>query len=304
MNSLYNSVKDTYKKEEESPNADYCQTLSNQTLNFSGIIIADGIGSHFKSDIASKFSCDKLKELLESLDNLENLVFKKLFKQVKSDLIEYAQKTGEFNYDAIDKNQSLSTTLICVLEFKERYEIAYIGNGCIWYVDGRFNQFSKERYLPWNAINLLNPHTIEQDGKEALYRYMSISDAQYIPTVLTLYKNMFTPGEIIIAATDGIYSNDHVPVAKDATGTLWIRGEEKMVLIYEHISRFLKDAPIEANNDDLANTLTQYLATLKEKKMMDDDCAIGVIISPNTIKYHQSLFEKKVKTNVEKDNNQ
>lgn len=275
-----------------STNQDYYVSVYNEYLNLSGLIVADGIGSHFKSEIASKFCSNKLKELLEKIKSIDQLNFEELFKDVKLALIEYAKSTNEIDFNSLDKNLSLSTTLICILDFENEYLLAYVGNGSIWYVDGRFNKFGKNFYLPWNSINLLNPHSIEQEGKAALYRFISISDTQYRPTVIRLSKNKFSPGEIIIATTDGIFSNDAVPIGKDTNDTIWIKGEETMPILYNHLSNFLNTNPNIATNEDLKCTLNQYLSELKDRSIMHDDSTLGVIISELTIEYHQNIVDK------------
>lgn len=288
-----------------SINQDYCVTLKNSNIGISGVVVADGIGSHFKSEIAAKFCSIKLKEILEGLIDINELSFEKHFKDIKLALIEYAKNTDEFDFSSIDKSQSLGTTLICVIDCGETYQIAYAGNGSVWQIDGRFNKFGKNFYLPWNSINLLNPHSIEQEGKAALYRYLSVSDTQHRPTVLILSKNQFSPGEILIATTDGVFSNDAVPIGKDANNTLWIKGEETLPILYNHLSNFLSASPRDAKNEDLEFTLNQFLDELKEKSIMHDDTTIGAIISERTIDYHQTEFEKKsepIKDNEENTN--
>jgi serine/threonine protein phosphatase PrpC len=280
-----------------SVNQDYCLVVENKKIGISGVIIADGIGSHFKSEIAAKFCSIKLKELIEQMQTIEELNFEILYKDVKVSLIEFAKNSDEFDFNTIDKNSSLGTTLICILDCGDTYFIAYSGNGSIWHIDGRFNTFGKNFYLPWNSINLLNPHTIEQDGKAALYRYLSISDTQYLPTILILSKNQFSPGEIILATTDGIFSNDAVPIGKDSNNTIWIKGEETMPILYSQLSDFLSRNPKDAKTEDFEFVLAQYLNELKEKTIMHDDTTIGVIISENTIEYHQSIYDRQLEIN-------
>lgn len=286
-----------------SVNQDYYATVENTALGVSGFIIADGIGSHFKAEIGAKVCSHKLKDLIEALESIEQLDFEELFKNVKVALIEYAKRTDEFDFNSINKDLSLGTTLICVLDDGKHYHIAYIGNGSVWHIDGRFNRFGQNFYLPWNSINLLNPHCIEQDGKPALYRYLSISDTQSTPTVLRLSKNHFSPGEIILATTDGIFSNDAVPVGKDANGTLWIKGEETLPILYSKLSDFFKTNPIEASIEDINSALAAYLKGLKEKSIMHDDSTIGVIISKKALEYHQDIFEKSEKPEKEDEEN-
>ncbi|WP_145858376.1 protein phosphatase 2C domain-containing protein [Pedobacter suwonensis] len=295
MGKLIACATDTNKN---SINQDYCLIVENKIIGISGVIIADGIGSHFKSEIAAKFCSSKLKELIEQIRTIEELNLEILYNHVQLSLMEFAKNSNEFDFNTIDKNSSLGTTLICILDFDNTYLIAYSGNGSIWHVDGRFNTFSKNFYLPWNSINFLNPHTIEQDGKAALYRYLSISDRQYLPTILILNKNQFPPGEIILATTDGIFSNDAVPIGKDSNNTIWIKGEETMPILYSQLSDFLSRNPKDSKAEDLEQVLIQYLSELKEKTIMHDDTTIGIIISENTIEYHQSIYEKQLKSTL------
>lgn len=292
MKNLVACATNTHKS---TINQDYCLTVRHASLGFNGVILADGIGSHFKSELASKFCCTRLKEILENLVSFNQLDLETHFRDVQLGLIEFAKTSEEIDFETIDKNQSLGTTLICLLDCGQYYQIAYAGNGSVWHIDGRFNKFGKNFYLPWNAINLLNPHCIEQDGKPALFRYLSISDTPFCPTVLKLFKNRFSPGEILIATTDGVYSNDAVPIGKDLNETLWIKGEESLPILFRQLSNFLSKNPIEALDEDLTFTLSLFLDELKDKSIMHDDTTIGAVISELAIEFHQIEFEKKSK---------
>jgi hypothetical protein len=188
----------------------------------------------------------------------------------------------------------LGTTLLCALELENEFLIAYSGNGSIWHTKGSFNKFSPNRYLPWNSINLLNPHCSEEDGKAALYRYISVSDAQYLPTVIRLSKNLFTPGDIIIVTSDGVYSSDQVQIGKDESETVWIRSEESMPILYSELSDFLKKNPKETKNEDLEFALNVFLENLKTKNYMHDDTTLGVIITEKAIDFHQQFWEQEM----------
>jgi len=289
MTSLYACSTSTSKS---TVNQDYCLDVKNEKANFIGVIVADGIGSHFKAELSSKFCCEKLKEILEKVENVNEIDFYIYFKAINNSLLEFARKSSEFDFDKINKAQSLGTTLLCALELEKEYLFAYCGNGSIWHSNGSFNKFSPSRYLPWNSINLLNPHSNEQDGREALYRYLSITDAQCIPTIIRLSKNPLTPGDIIIITTDGVYSNDQVQIGKDDNEAIWIRSEESMPILYGVLSDFLKQNPKEATNLDLESSINIFLEDLKIKNYMHDDTTLGVIISGKTIDFHQQFLEQ------------
>lgn len=272
-------------------NQDYCVSFLNQNLNFSGLILADGIGSHFKSEIASTFCCTRLKQLIEDIQQDEDLDLSKLFLQVKKDLELYVSTEAELQASIINKEESLGTTLLCIVDRETDYLLAYAGNGSIWHISGRFNEFGSYYLLPWNSINLLNPHTVEQGGKAALYRYISISDVSPVPTVISLSKHLDAPGELLVLTTDGVISNDAIKVGKDEAGTIWIRGEETMSLLYTTLSDFLKTDPDNATNEDLKFALEGFLRLLREKSLMHDDTTLGVIISRVALDYHQTQYD-------------
>jgi len=299
MPSLYACSTATAKS---SVNQDYCLPVKNDRANFIGVIVADGIGSHFKAELSSRFCAEKLKELLEQIENVAEINFELLFKEIKNGLFEFAKQSTEFNFDEINKAKSLGTTLLCALELENEFLIAYSGNGSIWHTMGSFNKFSPNRYLPWNSINLLNPHCSEEEGKAALYRYISVSDAQYLPTVIRLSKNHFTPGDIIIVTSDGVYSSDQVQIGKDDSETVWIRSEESMPMLYSELSSFLKQNPKETKNEDLKFALNIFLENLKTKNYMHDDTTLGVIITEKVIDFHQQFWEQESAKNLnEKD---
>lgn len=242
------------------------------------LAIADGLGSFHQAEIASAFAVKKAVEELALLTAGADLDFDQLFETIQAGLQEISDNASAH------KGPCLGTTLICVMESSDRYQIAYLGNGAIFHIRGDFNHFSDRVFLPWNSVNLLNPHTREEGGKNAMYKLLSpyAKPHQIRPQVLEIYKDDIGPGEIIMVCTDGIYSADEVPVGKDSEGKIWISGEESMELFYRHLSSYFRD-----EGQDLDGVLKQYLAELEKKQLIYDDCTLGVIISPQTIKYHQ-----------------
>jgi hypothetical protein len=235
------------------------------------------LGSFHKAEIASDAA------VREAVDNMVasqgELDFVRLFESIQNALkglqVDQAEVEGP----------SLGTTLICLIETKDRYRIAYVGNGAVFHIRGDFNHFSERVFLPWNAINLLNPHTREEGGKNAMYKLLSPSakPQQIRPQIIEISKDEMGPGEILMVCTDGIYSADEVAVGKDSEGNIWISGEESMALFYQHLDAFFK-----ANSKDLQATLQSYLLTLEDRQLISDDCTLGVIISPQALKYQQT----------------
>jgi len=274
-------------------NEDSCCIITNEKIPFNGIVVADGLGSHKHSDKASAFVTKFLKEKLEALENIQDLNFEALFQSAKQGLVEDTKNNPELNYSELSKGSALSTTVICAIETADKFIIVYAGNGSAWQIRGSFNQFSESRYLPWNSINLLNPHCVEENGKSALYRYISISDVKASPTIVTISKNVFAPSEWIMICTDGIYTYDSVIVGKDEEGKIWISGEETMEMFYKSISSLLSENPTSVTSEDLQFCLDRYLQDIKEKKLMNDDCTVGVIIPEVVLRYQASMIENK-----------
>jgi serine/threonine protein phosphatase PrpC len=296
MSSLISCASLTHKK--DKPNQDYCETFNNPSLNFKGVIVADGLGSHFKSELSSKFCVKRLKENLENIDHLV-INYSELFLKIKKDLEIYAEN----NLTPEEKASTfLGTTLICALEFEDEYQIAYIGNGSIWQISGNFNHFSASRSLPWNSINLLNPHNIEEEGESKMFKYISTADVSSIPSVIKLSKNEDAYGDIIVIATDGIYSNDEAKIGKDNKGVIWEMGEETMIELYKSLNELFVKSPIEIKEDDLKFELEKYLNLIKEQDIMDDDTTLGLIISEKVIQYQHKCWEKRDKLNINSKN--
>lgn len=257
-------------------NEDFIETAINYELNFKAIILGDGIGSHYNPDKGSQFCVKSLKKHLENFKHLDDLNFKGLFKTVYSELKE---NFGNIEDDTIDKTQAYGTTLICAMEFEDKYIVAYLGNGSAWHIRGNFHTFSLQRYLPWNAINLLNPHTVEENGKEALYKFIALesTENQISPSVIQINKDNDLFGDIIIISTDGLYSNDHNPVAKDREGNIWIAGERKIELLFNRLKNLINENKFE--EQIINESIDEYLKEITESKLIDDDTTFGIIFN-------------------------
>lgn len=287
MNSIITCASETHKT---TTNQDAACLVHNLKLGFRGVIVADGIGSHARSELSSKFCAERLKEKLEDLESINNIDFKSFFFQLKMELIEYAN----VNLTIEEKvNNPFGTTLICVLDIEDEYHIAYIGNGSIWQISGNFNHFGLNRYLPWNSVNLLNPHTIEEEGKSKLYRFLSVSDTiDPSPSIIKISKNEASYGDLIVITSDGVYTNDEVRIGKDDSGVVWMMGDETMLLLYERLKILFQSNPQKINEEDVKFELENYLNVLKEKKIMHDDTTLGIIISQKVIQHQQTKFDK------------
>jgi len=284
------SLISTHSISEKKVNEDFSQDFVNPALKFKGFVLADGIGSHYQPDLGSKFCVKRLCDILSNIKSISELDFKKIFQRVASSLKQ------EFlnNEDGLENpKRSYGTTLIACLEFENKYIVAYLGNGSIWHLRGNFNSLiNKQRYLPWNALNLLNPHTVDENGKEALYKFIALEteEIQINPSVIQIYKDNEIYGDLLIASTDGLYSSDHIPIAKDRDGGLWVSGEKKMELLFNTLKEFSGNENLSERN--FKEILEEYALNIKEQKLLDDDTTFGIMYSQKAIEYQKRLNEK------------
>lgn len=260
------------------------------------LLIADGLGSFHKAEVAAQKACEFLSQELNNVKNIDSLNsddLKNIFRTVKSHLIDWVTENEDIS--KLDKLKAYGTTMICVIDTPDRFQIAYVGNGSVWHIRGNFNQFSANQYLPWNAINYLNPHSIPVKGKNALYKLISISDdfIQAEPTVIEISKDDQLYGDIILACTDGIYSYDEVDIGKDDDAQIWISGEESMELFFKYLDKFFQNENQELDEKRLGFQLEEYLQRFADKGLINDDSSLGVIITPKAIDFQKSIYQPK-----------
>lgn len=251
------------------------------------LAVADGVGSSYKAEVGSRFVCEKAVELV--VDSLENGVididFKVLFQAIQEGLdslieSQYASELPDL------KEGSFASTLIVGIDFSDRFVVAYVGNGSILHIGGNFVKFPAYMCLPWNAVNLLNPHTIEVQGKESLYKffYYKGESFRHTPSVIEVKKNMDDPGDIFVITTDGVYSSDHELTVKDEEGELWMPLPKQLGMLHEALKQFAS-AYDELSESRLNQTFVSYLTSLKDGNVMDDDTTLGVVFSCQAIDY-------------------
>jgi len=174
------------------------------------------------------------------------------------------------HFDNINLDQ-FGTTLLIAIETKQSFKIGYLGNGSIFHIKGNFeNCLSESRPTPTCAVNLLNPHSIQKDGKETLTGYLS-PILFYEPSIIELYKDKVN-GDILILTTDGLGSNDQIQLGKDGSGIWWSRTEM-------WLPELLKKIKCALQNDSKPGTLKSFLNEMKINKKLDDDTTIGLMIT-------------------------
>lgn len=258
-----------------------------ESNDFKALFIADGLGSYKYAKLSSERIIDFfVNEVNKFQGNVNEIKFTEVFKQAKHKLIAYANEVITEDEKENNNDNLFGTTLISVIETDDKIKVSYAGNGAIWHIRGNFNEFPSQYLFPWSAVNILNPHTIPENGKEALYRLISNNNdySECIPSIIELEKDT-EYGEIIMICTDGIYSGDQIKAGKNDKG-IWVKYEPLMLKFFEYISHFFKNNRLY-NKESIEQTLNQYLDEIKP--MLDDDATIGILISQKTLNYQNDI---------------
>jgi serine/threonine protein phosphatase PrpC len=270
---------------------DACKNIFVENGKAHIVAVADGLGSHPHAEKGSRFVVDKAVELLESalMSGNDRIDFDEVFKQIQGALDKHIEQLLPKlpDSDKLIPEECFGTTLIVGIDYPDRFVAAYVGNGAIFNISGYFAEFPPVIYLPWNAINMLNPHTVEQDGREALYKLFSWKGKTYSPTVFEIQKNRDIPGEIFVLTTDGVYSSDHSIPGKDSEGAIWIPSSITTERLFEFLKDYLLQSSISESSLEQAIKI-KYLSELKRNKEMDDCTTVGIIITEKCYDYFRN----------------
>jgi hypothetical protein len=263
-------------------NEDAVATARNVSLAVGAIVVADGVGSADRAGEASRFLVTRFADIVTCADAPVDLPA--VYLQLRDALDEYARTSAS----PPNPSQSvLASTLISVVEYDLYFDIAYLGNGAIWHVRGNFDQFRDTQYLPWNALNYLNPHTNPDTlGRESLYKSFAAgaADLDVSPTCVRLSKDE-RYGDIIMICTDGIYSFDQVRIHRLALdNSIWIPGEPLMIRFFSALTTFFAAAVMTSRA--LSDVLCQYLAEARDARLLDDDATVAVLITRAALQFH------------------
>ena len=279
----------------KSENQDNSNAVSINNVN--SVFVADGLGSYSYAKEASKQVVNFLISSANSIDGADNRNispnFTTIFKNTKDNLIEFANDFYSINPKQTENN--LGTTLLVALENESKIIFSYVGNGGGWHIKGNFSEFPSNYLYPWNAINILNPHTLPENGKEALYKLISDSEDynECIPSIIELHKNNEV-GDIFMICTDGIFSSDKYKAGKNDKG-IWVKYEHSMFKFFEYLNHFFKSCELYSK-EALTDILNQYLAEIKNQ--LDDDATIGIIITKETLNFQNRINWQKDEANT------
>lgn len=274
----------TYRQDPQN-NQDGFALVTNAQVGLKAMIIADGLGSYAYPKEAATRVTEFVKQGLEKVAT-PNIDYNKIFRGAKRDLQRLADTYREL------PDEALGTTLIVVVEQPDAVTIAYVGNGAVWHLRGDFNHFSENRSLPWNSLNYLNPHTVQNPmGKEALYRLISNnnSEDEATPTILRINKDELHAGDIFIACTDGLYSTDQIPVGKLGNGTLWLGENDRMAQLYSHLDKFFQSVMYITT---LSEALMSFLEHTHQNEPLDDDTTMAMLVTKRAFKYQQTKMKR------------
>lgn len=284
--SIIATATNTNKSENQDFKAEF------ETAGFEAMFIADGLGSYKYAKRSSERVVNFFLNEVRTTENISALNFTELFKKAKQKLIEFANELTTEEEKA--EENLFGTTAISIIEVENKIKIAYVGNGAIWHIRGNFNVFPESYLFPWNAVNILNPHTIPEDGKEALYKLISNNNdlKECIPSIIELEKDDEF-GDIFMICTDGVYSEDQLKAGKNDKG-IWVKYETSMLKFFEHLQHFFKTNPAYLK-ESLEQIAVQYLEELKPT--LDDDATIGILITSKTLNYQNEINWKKNESN-------
>ena len=277
-NELLSSIFNTKTITDRENNQDACIHFNNQVANFNAIILADGLGFYKYAGEGSKFVVNEIKKELLQLKTINELNIENLLIKTRDNLINYVKN----NNGDITKTD-YCTTVICAIETSSKIILFYLGNGSIWHIRSNFK--SIKRTIPWNALNYMNPHSIEEGGKEVLERFISTNKNNSLiqPTIIEIKKDI-EKGDILILTTDGIFSQDHIKIGTGKGDKVYSLIPKTLLKLFDYLYKLGQDIVID-NNKDLEKFVSEYLKELKYEKLIDDDTTIGVLITTDALNY-------------------
>ncbi len=276
---------------DETTNEDFVGIASNADCGVRAILVADGLKSHAYAKLGAQWAIEEASERINTAPAITASVLREIFVAARARLIAKAASFCAREGITVDKNQSFGTTLIVAVETPSSIIVAYVGNGAIWHIRGSFNEFSQIRYLPWNALNYLNPHSIEGPaGNEEVYRLISFSDNEHeaIPTIIEIEKDLVSGyGDIVMICTDGIYSSDQLDVGRFMDSSIWTKAEPTMLRFFSALNDFFCSSNAETD-EALKLALERYISQLRTDGLLDDDASVGVIVTAPALKYQSN----------------
>lgn len=264
----------------------FCQCSISKS-NITVMAIADGIGSAYKAEVGSQFVAAKAVELVsQAIASGKEVDFKEILAETQKQLHQKVAAEFADELPSLQRN-SFGTTLIVAVDQPESFTVAYVGNGCAYHLFGNATKFPEDFYIPWNAVNLLNPHTFpdKTSKKEALYKFISyevLTPDQLEPAIFSV-KKCHDTGDIFVIGTDGLDSCDHVMFGK-ANNAVWQASKPNIHLLCKEFQRLAESAaPVDEGH--LGQMLGGFMDAMKNTGQMDDDTTVGIVVSAQALRY-------------------
>jgi hypothetical protein len=239
------------------------------------IAIADGIASVPYSELAAEALVDQItsNSCFEETDlNITNA-----FHILRKHLVQEEIKGA--------------TTFILGRADNEKISLGWCGNGCILHLKGQFWKKGEWIY-PYALSNHLIPH-IDENG--ALFKYLSsdCSIEQATPSRLDLFWDYCGSGDILIIASDGFGSSEELPVGYDSNNLIWEEKPKIWGFLFEQLHKFLceNSMPKIPFQDALVQFNKDVIKEMKDKDLLEDDIAIGIIITEQVLEYYQKEWK-------------
>jgi len=209
------------------------------------LVLADGVTRSLRggqaADIAVNTFYDVIKKACD-VEEMDNSVFKQAYKATVENLKQVA------NNELSKSENRLETTIIAVVESKDRFFITYLGDGRIYLVRGDLEQ----------GIQLMVTHKVGLALGGVLAPYGLLSKPVYIE-----HSKSFKAGEVIVAGTDGAFELEN-------------EGQEPVI---RQVLNRLKNKNVLQNNDTLTKPLDTLLQDLASTGSLYDNATIGIIIT-------------------------
>jgi serine/threonine protein phosphatase PrpC len=245
-----------------------------------GIIVADGIGSHALAKEGAQFAAVAAQKQILHWTDESNLFA--LFRSVHQQIMSNGLPLIETFEEKPPRQNTCGTTLIVAIETEHEFQIGYVGNGAILHFRPHLIAQSRLRRFTWSGLNYLNPHSEEEQGREALFRYLSLDDntQRAMPSVITLSKDPIL-GDILVICSDGVHSSDHIVIGVDPDGNVLQTTGAPLVELYE----LIRDSLLRCDSGIPEDLLSRYLSSCFEKRLFDDDASLGICISDQALDF-------------------
>ena len=257
------------------------------------VIVSDGIGSFACAGEAALYLVGEARRLLGKSADIWECSYS-LFMELWHRLADEARDREETlpageRVPEENRGRSYGATLLVAKETADEIQIAYAGNGGVFHIRGDFAGWGERLPLPWSATNYLNPHTVLDGGREALYRYLGAFAPQERaePTILSFHKDARV-GDIILVCTDGIYSADQSRCGDPGDGSLWAEVPIPLTRVLNAL-RGVFNSGMPLDGRVLQSALDAVLADLRGKHLIDDDATAGVLVTGAAVSYQHSL---------------